>query len=42
MNENFWSYRLQKLGTLKVLGMDGQTERRTLLQNGFLLVANKA
>ena len=32
MNENFWSYRLQKLGTLKVLRMDGQTERRTLLQ----------
>ena len=32
MNENFWSYRLQKLGTLQVLRMDGQTERRTLLQ----------
>ena len=32
MNENFWSYRLQKLGTLKVLRMDGQTERQTFLQ----------
>ena len=39
MNENFWSYRLQKLGTLKVLRMDGKTDSFT---NGFLLVANKA
>ena len=32
MNENFWSYRLQKLGAPKVLQMDGRTDRRTLLQ----------
>ena len=25
-NENFWSYRLHKLGTPKVMGTDGQTE----------------
>ena len=39
MNENFWSYRLPKLGAQKVLWMDGQTDSLT---NGFLLVANKA
>ena len=27
MNENFWSYRLQKLGAPKVLRMDGRTDR---------------
>ena len=27
-NENFWSYRLHKLGTPKVLRTDGQTEDR--------------
>ena len=28
-NENFWSYRLHKLGTPKVLRTDGQTDGRT-------------
>ena len=28
-NENFWSYRLHKLGTPKVLQTDGRTDRRT-------------
>ena len=28
-NENFWSYRLHKLGTPKVLRTDGRTDRRT-------------
>ena len=32
MNENFWSYRLQKPGAPKVLRMDGQMVRQTLLQ----------
>ena len=27
-NENFWSYRLHKLGTPKVLRTDGQTDGR--------------
>ena len=27
-NENFWSYRLHKLGTPKVLWTDGQTDGR--------------
>ena len=27
-NENFWSYRLHKLGTPKVLRTDGRTDRR--------------
>ena len=32
MNENFRSYRLQKLGAQKVLRMDGRMDRQTLLQ----------
>ena len=28
-NKNFWSYRLHKLGTPKVLRTDGRTDRRT-------------
>ena len=28
-NENFWSYRLHKNGTPKVLRTDGRTDRRT-------------
>ena len=28
-NEKFWSYRLHKLGTPKVLRTDGQTDGRT-------------
>ena len=28
-NENFWSYRLHKLGTSKVLRTDGRTDGRT-------------
>ena len=33
-NENFWSYRLHKLGTPKVLQTDGQTDRRMDGQSG--------
>ena len=29
LNENFWSYRLHKLGTPKVLRTDGRTDRQT-------------
>ena len=28
-NKNFWSYRLHKLGTPKVLGTDGRTDGRS-------------
>ena len=40
MNENFWSYRLQKLGAPKVLRMDGRSDPRGVLLFVFAYVGS--